>query len=145
MENASRLEPAPGSPPPEVAKRAYAKPQLVRFGDVRVLTMNNTQTFLSEDSAPGHSGCNKSNGRLCVSDRRFKQDLASVGRHPWGFDLYLFRFKPEYRDTHGHGLQFGVMADEVERVAPQAVFTLPAGHKVVDYDALGIRREPLAH
>ncbi len=36
------------------------------------------------------------------------------------------------------GRQFGVMADEVEAVLPQAVVMHPDGYKRVDYALLGI-------
>jgi hypothetical protein len=61
-----------------------------------------------------------------------------VGEHFLGIGLYLFDYKPEYRDQWGHGRQFGVMADEVESVMPQAVSIHPDGYKVVDYAMLGI-------
>jgi hypothetical protein len=54
--------------------------------------------------------------------------------------LYLFDYKPEFRDTCGHGRQFGVMADEVEQVMPEAVSVHPNGYKMVDYAILGISR-----
>lgn len=43
-------------------------------------------------------------------------------------------------DLHGHGRQFGVMADEVEQVMPEAVSVHPDGYKMVDYAMLGISR-----
>jgi hypothetical protein len=54
--------------------------------------------------------------------------------------LYLFNYKPDFRDEWGHGRQFGVMADEVETVMPEAVTVHPDGYKMVDYAMLGITR-----
>jgi hypothetical protein len=44
--------------------------------------------------------------------------------------IYTFRYKA------GGPVQMGVMADEVERVLPHAVFTRPDSIKLVDYGAL---------
>jgi len=74
------------------------------------------------------------------SDRLTKESIVRIGRHPLGIGLYLFDYKPEFRDLHGHGRQFGVMADEVEAVMPCAVSVHPHGYKVVDYAMLGVRR-----
>lgn len=45
-----------------------------------------------------------------------------------------------FREICGHGRQFGVMADEVETVIPEAVSARPAGYKQVDYALLGVRQ-----
>jgi hypothetical protein len=42
------------------------------------------------------------------------------------------------RDVLGRGRQFGVMADEVETVFPDAIFINSGGYKMVDYDRIGI-------
>ena len=55
-----------------------------------------------------------------------------------GFGLYLFRYKPEHRGSHGDGRCFGVMADEVECVTPAAVSMHADGYKRVNYTMLEI-------
>lgn len=65
---------------------------------------------------------------LMFSDRRLKSNVVRVGTHPLGIGVY------EY-DIFG-ARQRGVMADEVERVLPQAV-TEVLGFKAVDYSMLG--------
>jgi hypothetical protein len=70
------------------------------------------------------------------SDRLIKQNIHVIGKHPIGVNLYSFEYKPEYRDTWGHGLHIGVMADEVELVMPEAVVMHDDGYKMVDYGAL---------
>jgi hypothetical protein len=77
---------------------------------------------------------------LMSSDRALKHDIIRIGDHPIGIGLYLFTYKPEYRAAAGSGRQFGVMADEVERVMPAAVSVHPNGYKMVDYARLGITR-----
>jgi hypothetical protein len=62
------------------------------------------------------------------SDRRLKSNIERVGTHPLGIGIY------EY-DIFGKR-QRGVMADEVERVMPEAVIEHPSGFKMVNYGAL---------
>jgi hypothetical protein len=67
------------------------------------------------------------------SDIRIKQDVIRVGQLDNGLNLYSYQYLPEYRDTWGHGPQIGVMAHEVEKVDPTAVFIHADGYKVVNY------------
>ena len=69
------------------------------------------------------------------SDRRRKKDIRRVGMTDNGLPLYMFRYIGEPPDA---SLRLGVMADEVEKVRPEAVFEMPDGFKAVDYaKALG--------
>jgi len=63
------------------------------------------------------------------SDRRLKSNIERIGTHKLGIGLY------EY-DIFGERQQ-GVMADEVEKVMPEAVLMNPSGYKMVNYDLLG--------
>jgi hypothetical protein len=69
-----------------------------------------------------------------------KENIVRVGDHPLGIGLYLFDYQPQYRETWGRGRRFGVMADEVEAVRPEAVSVHPDGYKQVNYAMLGIGR-----
>jgi hypothetical protein len=73
------------------------------------------------------------------SARSCKENVLRIGTHPLGIGLYLFDYKPEFRDGYGHCRQFGVMADEVEFVMPGAVSVHTGGYRMVDYAMLGIR------
>jgi hypothetical protein len=75
---------------------------------------------------------------MMTSDRAVKENIVRIGTHPLGIGLYLFDYKPAYREQSGFGRRFGVMADEVETVLPQAVVMHPDGYKRVDYALLGI-------
>jgi hypothetical protein len=75
---------------------------------------------------------------MMASDRAVKENIVRIGTHPLGIGLYLFDYKPAYRQTAGFGRRFGVMADEVEAVLPHAVVMQPDGHKMVDYALLGL-------
>jgi len=68
------------------------------------------------------------------SDRRLKTNIELVGHDPAsGFNLY------EYEYTFLPGKTFrGVMADEVEAVMPEAVFTDANGFKSVNYGLIGV-------
>ena len=107
-------------------KAPYQAPVLRVYGAVNQLTAGNSG-----------SGSDRSS-MMRRSDRTLKQNILRIGTHPAGFGLYLFDYKPEYRETAGFGRQFGVMADEVEMVLPQAVVMHPDGYKMVDYALLGI-------
>ncbi len=109
-------------------KRSYATPVLHVYGSVRQLTL-------------GSSGTRNDGGgtrRRRGSDRSIKENIRRIGIHPLGIGLYLFEYKPDYREEGGEGRHFGVMADEVESVLPQAVGRHARGHKTVDYAMLGI-------
>jgi len=67
-------------------------------------------------------------GTLMASDRRLKSNIKRIGTHKLGIGLY------EY-DIFG-GRQQGVMADEVEKVMPEAVLMHPSGYKMVNYSLL---------
>lgn len=117
-------------------KRSYAPPTLVVFGQVAALTQAQT-------------GCSNNDSSTCavgatmgpmLSDRAFKDNICRVGTHPLGIGLYLFDYKVECRDQWGHGRQFGVMADEVELVMPQAVTVHPDGYRMVRYGMLGMHQ-----
>jgi hypothetical protein len=110
------------------AKRAYSRPSLTIYGSVRDLT----GTF------SGPTSLDSSTMMVSVSDPACKENIVRVADHPAGFGLYLFDYKPEYRDACGHGRKFGVMADEVEKIVPDAVVVNDYGYRAVDYARLGI-------
>ena len=110
-------------------KLPYSAPYLTVYGSVRDLT-------------GGTSGGASDSGGLtpkpAISDRSYKENIVEVDQHPNGFGLYLFDYKAELRDEFGHGRKFGVMADEVQKIVPGAVFVDTDGYRKVDYSLLGI-------
>lgn len=112
-------------------KSPYARPELKVLGQVQKLTKGN--------SGSGPDGTGKQTGGPGPSDRSIKENIVRIGDHPLGIGLYLFDYKPEHRQKWGRGRQFGVMAQEVETVMPEAVSVHPDGYKQVDYAMLGIR------
>lgn len=65
------------------------------------------------------------------SDRRLKTDIHLVGKLASGLNVYTFRYSASPEVTH-----MGVMADEVEKVIPQAVSTDESGYLQVSYRML---------
>lgn len=61
------------------------------------------------------------------SDRRLKDDVKPVGKLDNGLTVYSYRYKA------GGPVQIGLMADEVEAVAPEAVGNI-GGYKTVRYE-----------
>ena len=67
------------------------------------------------------------------SDIRMKENIELVGQLPSGLNVYNFEYKPEFKALAGHGKFTGVMAQEVEKVIPDAVATMSNGYKAVNY------------
>jgi len=70
-----------------------------------------------------------------ISDIRAKENIELVGTLANGLNVYEFEYKPEFKDHKygGHGRFRGFMVHEVEKVIPEAVFTLENGYKAIDY------------
>lgn len=124
----------------KVAERLpYQSPQLIQFGTVRDLTQGGTQ---GPGETPGNCA-NLTKSAPCPaspSERSLKQNIVQVGVHPAGYGLYLFDYVPAFQPEFGYRRQFGVMADEVQRVVPQAIVVDDRGFRKVDYSLLGIER-----
>lgn len=114
-------------------KKPYSPPRLVKYGEVRALTQTGT--------SGSAEGAGMTTSFMTPSDRALKENIVRIGDHPLGVGLYLFDYRLEFRDRCGHGRQFGVMADEIESVLPQAVSMGHDGYARVDYAMLGIGRD----
>ena len=110
-------------------KLAYQPPSLRTFGQVHMLT---------QSASKGGNGDGGQGMMVLASDRSIKENVVQVGVHPSGIGLYLFDYKPAFWASTGNGRQFGVMADEVEAVMPEAVLMHADGYKQVNYAMLGI-------
>jgi hypothetical protein len=73
---------------------------------------------------------------IMASDIRMKENIIPMGSLPNGLPFYQFEYKPEFKDIAGHGQFFGVMAQDVEMVRPEAVLTTSDGYKMVNYGVL---------
>ena len=61
------------------------------------------------------------------SDRRVKDDMGMVGKLDSGIPVHIFRYKDSPK------VHMGVMADEAEKIRPEAVGRHKSGLRVVDY------------
>ena len=111
-------------------RKPYATPALRIFGKLHLLTQK------SGGSQDGGAAMMD----LGTSDRSVKENIVRVGDHPLGIGLYLFDYIPGHLNNSFPGRQFGVMADEVETVLPEAVSVHPDGYKMVNYSMLNLCR-----
>ena len=70
-------------------KAAYTKPVLTTHGSISELTMG--------FGGSGTDGL----GQQVPSDPRVKENIVRIGQHPLGIGLYLFDYKPEFREQWG--------------------------------------------
>jgi hypothetical protein len=70
-----------------------------------------------------------------LSDERAKTNIERVGETPGGHNVYAFDYKPEFKPFGlSDGKHIGVMAQEVEKTQPEAVYRrVSDGLRVVDY------------
>jgi hypothetical protein len=64
------------------------------------------------------------------SDRRLKKNIERIGETDEGLPIHKF----EYKGDPAGQKHIGFMADEVEKIHPEAVGIHPSGFKMVDYD-----------
>jgi hypothetical protein len=121
-------------------RKTYASPTLVLLGQVAALTQQASGCDMEDNGSCNIIGGGRTNPAMpFISDRRAKENIERVGDHALGFGLYRFNYRAPWAELHGAGLQFGVMADEVSSVVPDAVSVAADGYQRVDYAMLGIR------
>jgi len=76
---------------------------------------------------------------IATSDIRAKQNVKKIGVRN-GYNWYEFEYKDDYIKKYNlpKGKQYGVIAQEIEKVMPDAVITID-GIKHVDYNKLNIK------
>jgi hypothetical protein len=84
------------------------------------------------------SGLAQAGAMAAMSDIRTKENIEKIGVLSNGLNVYKFEYKPEFKDSPlaGHGQFIGVMAQEVEKVIPEAVFETEDGYKAVNYSLI---------
>jgi hypothetical protein len=93
-------------------------------------------TFLGSKSGGGLIDKGISAIGSLFSDIRMKEKINLVGKTSSGINLYEFEYKPEFKEIAGKGKFVGVMAQEVEKVMPDAVVETSIGYKAVDYSKI---------
>lgn len=109
--------------------------QLTRYGDVVRAGQGVGGTTVSKTSGGDSGGSDMANiaglaltAASFFSDARLKTDISKVGELPSGLGVYDYtKFGKRER---------GVMAQEVEKVIPEAVSTHESGYKMVNYGLL---------
>jgi hypothetical protein len=66
-------------------------------------------------------------GAAIMSDRRVKENIKAIGKLANGLTTYVFSYLGSAKR------RFGVMADEVIKVIPEAIIVRPDGYMMVDY------------
>ena len=117
------------------AKAVYSAPLLRVYGSVSKLTQTGTGSGVDGGVTAGMT---------MPSDRAIKESIVRIGTHPLGVGLYLFDYNTQYRQSGRTARNFGVMADEVEAVLPEAVGIHANGYKAVNYAMLGITMPELS-
>ena len=84
------------------ARQPYSSPRLEVLGSLRRATRGS-----------GGMGADGALGMTRMSDRRAKEDIVEIGRHPLGLGIYRFRYTSRYSMKYGRQRSVGVMADEV--------------------------------
>lgn len=125
---------AEGEQAADAGRKPYRRPQLVVHGSVRELTLGGGGTS-ADMFGPQREKKIKPPPR---SDPSVKQKVVRIGTHPLGIGLYLFEYKSGFGPQGPVRRHFGVMADEVEQVMPQAVSRDRDGIRHVRHDLLGI-------
>jgi len=82
----------------------------------------------------GHRGGGGRGGGGRRSDIRLKEDIVPLAQLGNGLELYRFRYKGS-----DHTVYVGVMAQDVRKIEPNAVWPGPDGYLRVDYDRLGLK------
>lgn len=79
--------------------------------------------------AAGYSGLFMG-GSALFSDEKLKTNIQKVGETDTGLPLYMFRYKGEPPMSR----HLGLMAQDVEKVRPEAIGYMPGGIMMVDYE-----------
>lgn len=81
----------------------------------------------------GQLGMSAYSAGIFGSDVRIKRDIRLIERRKNGVGIYRYRYKWEPKGTQ----HIGVMAQEIERLMPEAIGPVTFGFKTVDYSKLG--------
>ena len=74
-------------------------------------------------------------GGAMASDKTLKENIIKVGQSPSGFNIYEFNYLWSPKRFRG------VIAQEVQKIKPQAVLSNIFGHLLVDYSKLDVNME----
>lgn len=75
-------------------------------------------------------------GMYNASDVRLKNEITFVGKLENGIKIYKWKWNEKGKELAGDQVEFGVLAQEVQKIVPEAVITGPDGYLMVNYGAL---------
>ena len=76
-------------------------------------------------------------GKLAgFSDVRLKNEITFVGKLENGIKIYKWKWNEKGKELAGDQVEFGVLAQEVQKIVPEAVKRGPDGYLMVNYGAL---------
>ena len=103
------------------------------------LAASNAQNAAKNSFTSGLMGLGGTLGGAAIiaSDVRVKENIKYLGDLTNGLPFYEYEYKPEFKAIGGEGKFIGVMAQDVEKVMPEAVVEHPDGYKMVNYSLLG--------
>lgn len=71
-----------------------------------------------------------------MSDVRLKNEITFIGKLENGIKIYKWKWNEKGKELAGDQVEFGVLAQEVQKIVPEAVITGPDGYLMVNYGAL---------
>jgi len=74
--------------------------------------------------------------KFAMSDVRLKNEITFVGKLENGIKIYKWKWNEKGKELAGDQVEFGVLAQEVQKIVPEAVITGPDGYLMVNYGAL---------
>ena len=75
-------------------------------------------------------------GASFMSDVRLKNEITFIGKLENGIKIYKWKWNEKGKELAGDQVEFGVLAQEVQKIVPEAVITGPDGYLMVNYGAL---------
>lgn len=91
----------------------------------------NLDAFSAQQAGLNSAMSGLSSGAMMFSDRKLKENIVPLGFLHKGLPVYRYNYVWDRTKRYE-----GFMADEVEKLYPEAVFTRPDGYKMVDYGRL---------
>lgn len=74
---------------------------------------------------------------MAASDERVKEEVEEFNPSDFLDNITSYKYKYKSPDKHGEGDQVGIMAQDLEKVAPQAISEDSDGTKMIDYSKMG--------
>jgi polysaccharide export outer membrane protein len=97
-----------------------------------IVAATNVYVLKAAAQGTGTSAASSTAPAVIVSDTRLKRDIVELARRDDGIGLYRYRY------LWSDQVYVGVMAQDVAKVAPEAVIRGPDGYLRVDYGRLGL-------